>query len=111
MKYALFAALSLGIANIFSVLMVQAEARGRAHIAGMTEMAYWLANILCIKFAVVHFTVWTIIFCLVMAYVSTYFATHHGHESIDDPTDARQDSEIDELQESVEKLTKHLEGK
>ena len=108
MKFALFAALSLGVANIFSVLMVQAEARGRAHIAGMTEMAYWLANILCIKFAVVHFTVWTVLFCLVAAYVSTFFATRHGHENIDDPTDARQDQEIDELQDKVENLKKSI---
>ena len=56
MKIALLAALSLGVANVFSVLMVQAEARGRPHVAGMTEVGYWLANIFCIKTAVSHFT-------------------------------------------------------
>lgn len=108
MIFALLAALSLGVANVFSVLMVQAEARGRAHIAGITETAYWLANILCIKFAVVHFTVLTVLFCLIAAYVSAYFATHHGHQNIEDPTDSRQDEEIDELQETVEGLKKTI---
>lgn len=104
MKIALLAALSLGVANIFSVLMVQAEARGRAHIAGLTEVGYWLANIFAVKCAVTHFTLLLIVLCLISAYVSTYAATHHGHESIEDPIDLRQDTELAELEERIEVL-------
>ena len=53
MKIALLAALSLGVANVFSVLMVQAEARGRPHVAGMTEVGYWLANISALRLPLV----------------------------------------------------------
>jgi len=104
MKIALLAALSLGVANVFSVLMVQAEARGRPHVAGMTEVGYWLANIFCIKTAVSHFTWQLVCFCLVSAYISTYFATHHGHQNIEDVTDVRQDNELNSLEERVEVL-------
>ena len=45
MKIALLAALALGVANVFSVLMVQAEARGRPVVAGLTEVGFWVANI------------------------------------------------------------------
>ena len=104
MKIALLAALALGVANVFSVLMVQAEARGRPHVAGITEVGYWLANIFCIKTAVSNFTWQLVCFCLVSAYISTYFATRHGHEGIEDVTDVRQDSELNKLEERVEVL-------
>jgi len=104
MIYALLAALSLGVANVFSVLMVQAEARGRPVVAGLTEMAYWIANILTVKFAVTHFTVWLVTFCLISAYISTYYATKHGHEGIDDVTDIRQDNALALLEERIETL-------
>ena len=104
MKIALLAALALGVANVFSVLMVQAEARGRPHVAGITEVGYWLANIFCIKTAVSNFTWQLVCFCLVSAYISTYFATRHGHEGIEDITDVRQDSELNKLEERVEVL-------
>jgi uncharacterized protein YlxW (UPF0749 family) len=104
MKVALLAALSLGIANVFSVLMVQAEARGRPVVAGLTEVGYWVANIFCIKTAVNHFTWQLVIFCVISAYISTYFATRHGHEGIEDVTDVRQDNEINKLEERVEVL-------
>ena len=98
MTTALFAALSLGVANVFSVLMVQAESRGRPVVAGLTEIAYWFANFLCLRWAITHFTWQLALFCSLSAYLSTYFATKHGHEGIDDPTDARQDSEIDSVE-------------
>ena len=104
MIFALLAALSLGVANVFSVLMVQAEARGRPVVAGVTEMAYWIANILTIKFAVTHFTVWLVTLCLISAYVSTYYATKHGHEGIEDVTDVRQDNVLSLLEERIEVL-------
>ena len=104
MKIALLAALALGVANVFSVLMVQAEARGRPHVAGITEVGYWLANIFCIKTAVSNFTWQLVCFCLVSAYISTYFATRHGHENIEDVTDVRQDSELNKLEERVDVL-------
>jgi hypothetical protein len=104
MKIALLAALSLGVANVFSVLMVQAEARGRPHVAGITEVGYWFANIFCIKTAVSHFTWQLIVFCLISAYISTYFATRHGHENIEDVTDLRQDNELSLLEERIEVL-------
>lgn len=104
MKIALLAALALGVANVFSVLMVQAEARGRPHVAGITEVGYWLANIFCIKTAVSNFTWQLVCFCLVSAYISTYFATRHGHEGIEDVTDVRQDSELNKLEERVDVL-------
>ena len=104
MKIALLAALALGVANVFSVLMVQAEARGRPHVAGITEVGYWLANIFCIKTAVNHFTWQLVIFCVISAYISTYFATRHGHEGIEDVTDVRQDSELNKLEERVDVL-------
>jgi hypothetical protein len=104
MKIALLAALSLAIANVFSVLMVQAEARGRSHIAGLTEVGFWIANIFAVKCAVTHFTWQLIVCCLVSAYVSTYFATHHGHQNIEDPVDERQDSELAELESRIEVL-------
>ena len=104
MKIALLAALALGVANVFSVLMVQAEARGRPHVAGMTEVGYWFANIFCIKTAVSNFTWQLVCFCLVSAYISTYFATRHGHENIEDVTDVRQDSELNKLEERVDVL-------
>lgn len=107
MTFALLAALSLGVANVFSVLMVQAEARGRPVVAGLTEMAYWIANILTVKFAVTHFTLWLVLFCLASAYVSTYYATRHGHEGIDDVNDVRQDNALALLEERIE----ILEGK
>ena len=97
MKIALLAALSLGVANVFSVLMVQAESRGRPVVAGLTEIAYWFANILTIRWAVSSFTWELALFCSCSAYLSTYFATKHGHEGIDDPVDARQDSVLDSL--------------
>jgi len=103
-KIALLAALSLGIANVFSVLMVQAEARGRPHVAGITEVGYWIANIFCIKTAVNNFTWQLVVFCLISAYISTYFATRHGHEGIEDVTDQRQDNELNSLEERVEVL-------
>lgn len=104
MKIALLAALSLGVANVFSVLMVQAEARGRPVVAGITEVGFWVANILTIKFAVTHFTWELVLFCVISAYLSTYFATRHGHEQIDDVTDTRQDNELNELETRVEVL-------
>ena len=104
MKVAFLAALSLGIANVFSVLMVQAEARGRPVVAGLTEVGFWLANIFCIKTAVNHFTWQLVCFCLVSAYISTYFATRHGHENIEDVTDVRQDNELELLEERVKNL-------
>jgi hypothetical protein len=104
MGVALLAAFSLAVANVCSVIMVQAEARGRPVVAGLAEVAYWGANILTIKFAVTHFTVWLVLFCLVSAYLSTYFATKHGHESIEDPIDLRQDEELAELEARVETL-------
>ena len=104
MKIALLAALALGVANVFSVLMVQAEARGRPVVAGLTEVGYWLANIFCIKTAVSNFTWQLVCFCLVSAYISTYFATRHGHENIEDVTDVRQDSELNKLEERVDVL-------
>lgn len=107
MKIALLAALALGVANVFSVLMVQAEARGRPHVAGMTEVGYWFANIFCIKTAVSHFTWQLVVLCLISAYISTYFATRHGHENIEDVTDVRQDYDLAALEERVD----YLEGK
>ena len=104
MKIALLAALALGVANVISVLMVLAEARGRPHVAGMTEVGYWFANIFCIKTAVSNFTWQLVCFCLVSAYISTYFATRHGHENIEDVTDVRQDSELNKLEERVDVL-------
>ena len=104
MKLALLAALSLGIANVFSVLMVQAEARGRPVVAGLTEVGFWVANIFCIKTAVSNFTWQLVVFCVISAYISTYFATRHGHESIEDVTDVRQDSDLNLLEERVEVL-------
>lgn len=104
MKVALLAALSLGIANVFSVLMVQAEARGRPVVAGLTEVGFWVANIFCIKTAVNHFTWQLVVFCVISAYISTYFATRHGHEGIEDVTDVRQDSELNKLEERVDVL-------
>lgn len=104
MKIALLAALSLGVANIFSVLMVQAEARGRPVVAGVTEVGYWVANILTIRFAVTHFTWELVLFCIISAYLSTYIATRHGHEQIDDVTDTRQDNELNELEARIEAL-------
>jgi len=103
-KVALLAALSLGIANVFSVLMVQAEARGRPVVAGLTEVGFWVANIFCIKTAVNHFTWQLVVFCVISAYISTYFATRHGHEGIEDVTDVRQDSELNKLEERVDVL-------
>ena len=104
MKVALLAALSLGIAHVFSVLMVQAEARGRPVVAGLTEVGFWVANIFCIKTAVNHFTWQLVVFCVISAYISTYFATRHGHEGIEDVTDVRQDSELNKLEERVDVL-------
>ena len=104
MKIALLAALSLGVANIFSVLMVQAEARGRPVVAGVAEVLFWLCNILCIKFAVTHFTLELAIFCCISAFASTYLATRHGHENIEDPIDMRQDSELDSLEKRLSSL-------
>lgn len=104
MGVALIAALALAVANVFSVIMVQAEARGRPVVAGLAEVAYWLANIWVIKTAVDHFTPWLVICCLIAAYLSTYFATRHGHESIEDPIDLRQDEELAELEARVEVL-------
>ena len=106
MKLALLAAWSLGIANVFSVLMVQAEARGRPVVAGLTEVGFWLANILCIKTAVNDFTWQLVVFCIISAYISTYFATRHGHENIEDVTDVRQDYDLAALEERVD----YLEG-
>ena len=106
MKLALLAALSLGIANVFSVLMVQAEARGRPVVAGLTEVGFWIANIFCIKTAVSNFTWQLVFFCVISAYISTYFATRHGHESIEDVTDVRQDYDLAALEERVD----YLEG-
>ena len=106
MKLALLAALSLGIANVFSVLMVQAEARGRPVVAGLTEVGFWLANIFCIKTAVNDFTWQLVVFCIISAYISTYFATRHGHENIEDVTDVRQDYDLAALEERVD----YLEG-
>jgi len=104
MKIALLAALALGVANVFSVLMVQAEARGRPVVAGLTEVGFWVANIFCIKTAVNHFTLQLVIFCVISAYISTYFATRHGHENIEDVTDVRQDNELSLLEERIETL-------
>ena len=104
MKVALLAALSLGIANVFSVLMVQAEARGRPVVAGLTEVGFWLANIFCIKTAVNNFTWQLVVFCVISAYISTYFATRHGHDNIEDVTDVRQDNDLNLLEERVEVL-------
>jgi hypothetical protein len=104
MKSALLAALSLGIANVFSVFMVQAESRGRPVVAGLTEVGFWLANIFCIKTAVNDFTWQLVLFCVISAYTSTYFATRHGHENIEDVTDVRQDSELDLLEQRVKNL-------
>ena len=104
MKIALLAALALGVANVFSVLMVQAEARGRPVVAGLTEVGFWVANIFCIKTAVNHFTWQLVIFCVISAYISTYFATRHGHENIEDVTDVRQDNEVSVLEERIETL-------
>lgn len=106
MKLALLAALSLGIANVFSVLMVQAEARGRPVVAGLTEVGFWLANIFCIKTAVNDFTWQLVVFCIISAYISTYFATRHGHENIEDVTDVRQDYDLAALEKRVD----YLEG-
>jgi hypothetical protein len=44
------------------------------------------------------------IFCVIGAYLSTYFATRHGHEQIEDPIDLRQDEELAELESRVEVL-------
>jgi hypothetical protein len=107
MKLALLAALSLGVANVFSVLMVQAEARGRPVVAGLTEVGFWIANIFCIKTAVSNFTWQLVVFCLISAYISTYFATRHGHEGIEDVTDVRQDYDLAALEARVD----YLEGK
>jgi len=104
MKSALLAALSLGIANVFSVLMVQAEARGRPVVAGLTEVGFWIANIFCIKTAINDFTPMLIAFCICSAYVSTYFATRHGHEGIEDVTDLRQDYDLSALEARIERL-------
>jgi len=104
MKIALLAAIALGVANVFSVLMVQAEARGRPVVAGLTEVGFWVANIFCIKTAVNHFTLQLVIFCVISAYISTYFATRHGHENIEDVTDVRQDNELSLLEERIETL-------
>ena len=104
MKIALLAAIALGVANVFSVLMVQAEARGRPVVAGLTEVGFWVANIFCIKTAVNHFTLQLVIFCVISAYISTYFATRHGHENIEDVTDVRQDNELSLLEERIEIL-------
>ena len=104
MKIALLAAIALGVANVFSVLMVQAEARGRPVVAGLTEVGFWVANIFCIKTAVNHFTWQLVIFCVISAYISTYFATRHGHENIEDVTDVRQDNELSLLEERIETL-------
>jgi len=104
MKLALLAALSLGVANVFSVLMVQAEARGRPVVAGLTEVGYWVANIFCIKTAVNDFTWQLVFFCVISAYISTYFATRHGHDNIEDVTDVRQDNDLNLLEERVEVL-------
>ena len=104
MKIALLAAIALGVANVFSVLMVQAEARGRPVVAGLTEVGFWVANIFCIKTAVDHFTWQLVIFCVISAYISTYFATRHGHENIEDVTDVRQDNELSLLEERIETL-------
>ena len=104
MKIALLAALALGVAKVFSVLMVQAEARGRPVVAGLTEVGFWVANIFCIKTAVNHFTLQLVIFCVISAYISTYFATRHGHENIEDVTDVRQDNELSLLEERIETL-------
>ena len=104
MKIALLAAIALGVANVFSVLMVQAEARGRPVVAGLTEVGFWVANIFCIKTAVNHFTWQLVIFCVISAYISTYFATRHGHKNIEDVTDVRQDNELSLLEERIETL-------
>ena len=110
MKIALFAAGSLFIANIFSVLMVQAEARGRSFIAGITEMAYWLANIVATRYAVTSFHLDLVICCTISAFFSTWLATHIGHKQIDDVTDSRQDNELSELEARLEALEADSKG-
>ena len=104
MGLALEAAVALAIANVFSVIMVQAEARGRPHVAAFSEVAFWLSNIWVIKTAVYHFTPLLVVLCIISAYLSTYLATRHGHETIEDPIDLRQDEEIAELESRVEEL-------
>ena len=104
MRVALLAALSLGLANVFSVFMVQAEARGRAFIAGVTEMFYWLANIIATRYAVTSFHLNLVVACVVSAFLSTFWATKHGHKTIDDKTDERQDSALALLEERLEVL-------
>jgi len=110
MKIALFAAGSLFIANIFSVLMVQAEARGRSFIAGITEMAYWLANISATRYAVTSFHLNLVVCCVVAAFFSTWLATHVGHKNIEDVTDIRQDGELDALEARLKALEADSKG-
>ena len=104
MKIALFAAGSLFVANVFSVLMVQAEARGRAVIAGLTEMAFWIANIIAIRYAVDSFNLSLVIACLLSCFLSTYIATYLGHQNIESEIDSEQDSALEALDARVRAL-------
>jgi hypothetical protein len=67
-------------------------------------VAYWISNIWVIKTAVDNFTPLLVVLCLASAYLSTYLATRHGHEQIEDPIDLRQDTELAELEARVEVL-------
>ncbi|NBS73928.1 MAG: hypothetical protein EBS66_10670 [Betaproteobacteria bacterium] len=108
MKEILIASGSLFVANIFAVLMVQAEARGRSSIAAVTEMAFYLANIVATKFAIDNFHLGVIVACCFSAGVSTYIATHHGHKGIEDVTDVRQDADLDALEARLSTLEASL---
>jgi len=104
MKIALSAAGSLFVANVFSVLMVQAEARGRAVMAGLTEMAYWIANIIAIRYAVNSFNLSLVVACLLSCFLSTYVATRFGHQNIENEIDSEQDNALETLDARVRAL-------
>lgn len=106
MKIALLAAISLGIANVFAVLMVQAESRGRPVMAGLTEVLFWFCNILCVRWVVKSFSAELAIFCSISAFLSTYLATRYGHKNIVNPVDAHQDTVLDSLKKRLSELEK-----
>ena len=110
MRVLLLASGSLFIANIFAVLMVQAEARGRATMAAVTEMAFYLANITATKYAIDNFHAGIVVACCFSAGLSTWIATKHGHKNIEDKTDSRQDEDLALLEARLEALEADSKG-
>ena len=112
---------SLVVANICSALMVQAESRNRAHLAGAFEGGWGLLYIVAAKYTLVGInphdptgTVFVLINVFAGNYVGAYLGTKAGEKWVHDHNDLARDDRLAEAEaallmaeETLEEL--HLE--